>query len=76
MVQACCNSETCRSPSRAVLSPHDASLQQQMAGMQLCSSDIKFNFLLIANMQQHGSARQTDLRSWRRQKPWPRVGLS
>ena len=39
----------------------DASSQQQVAGMQLCSSDIKFNFLLIANMQKHDPARDTDL---------------
>ena len=38
-------------------SPRDASPQQQVAGMQLCCSDIKFNFLLIANMQKHDSAR-------------------
>ena len=50
---ACCDSNTCRSPYRAVLSLRDASSQQQGAGMQLCSSNIKFNFLLIANMQQH-----------------------
>jgi hypothetical protein len=31
------------------------------AGMQLCSSDVVFNFLLIAKMQQHDSARKTGL---------------
>ena len=29
--------------------------------MQMCSSDIKFNFLLVANMQNHDYARETDL---------------
>jgi hypothetical protein len=29
--------------------------------MQLCSSDVVINFLLIAKMQQHDSARETDL---------------
>jgi hypothetical protein len=32
-----------------------------VAGVQLCSSDIKLNYLLIAKMQQHDSARETDL---------------
>jgi hypothetical protein len=46
------NSESlCRSPTRVVPPPRDTSSQQHVAGMQLCSSDIKFNFLLIANMQ-------------------------
>ena len=37
------------------------SSQQQVAGMQLCSSDVVFNFLLIAKMQQHDSAREPGL---------------
>ena len=37
------------------------SSQQEVAGMQLCSSDVVINFLLIAKMQQHDSARETDL---------------
>jgi len=37
------------------------SSQQQVAGMQLCSSGIAFNFLLIAKMQQHDCAQETDL---------------
>ena len=46
-----CNSETPFSiPCSWVPSPRDASPQQQVAGMQLCCSDIKFNFLLFANM--------------------------
>ena len=54
----------CRSPTRVLPllpSPRDASSQQQVAGVQLCSSDIKLNYLLIAKMQQHDSARETDL---------------
>jgi len=47
--------------------PRDASPQQQVAGMQLWSSDIRFNFLLIANMQQHNSAWEANLHSWHRQ---------
>jgi hypothetical protein len=37
------------------------SSQQQVAGMQLCSSDVVFNFLLIAKMQQHDPAREPGL---------------
>jgi len=32
-----------------------------VAGMQLCSSDIAVNFLLIAKMQQHDSAQEPGL---------------
>ena len=42
LVQACCNSETCRSPSRAVFSPRGASSQQLVDGMESCFSDIEF----------------------------------
>ena len=57
-----CNLESlCNSSTRVVPSLRDASSQQQVAGMQLCSSDIKLNFLLIANMQKHDPARDTDL---------------
>ena len=53
-----CNLESlCNSSTRVVPSLRDASSQQQVAGMQLCSSDIKLNFLLIANMQKHDPAR-------------------
>ena len=38
-----------------------------VAGIQLRSSDIEFNFLLIAKMQQHNSARETDLHLRHRQ---------
>jgi hypothetical protein len=37
------------------------SSQQQVAGMQLCTSGIAFNFLLIAKMRQHDSAPGTKL---------------
>jgi hypothetical protein len=43
----------------------NASSQQQVVVMQLCSNDIKLNSLLIASMQKHYSAQQTDLHSWR-----------
>jgi len=67
LVQAYRNDETCRSLSQAVLSSRDASSQQQVAGMQLCSSDIESSFLLIANTQQHDTAQETDSPSRRRQ---------
>jgi len=38
-----------------------------VAGIQLRSSDIEFNFLLIAKMQQHNCARETDLHLRHRQ---------
>jgi hypothetical protein len=37
------------------------SSQQQVAGMQLCSSNVALNFLLITRMQQHDSTRETGL---------------
>ena len=47
--------------------PSRASSQQQVARNQLCSSDNKFNFLLIANMQQCDLAQETGLQSRRHQ---------
>ena len=50
----------CNSPC-ACSGGRDASSQQQVAGMQLCSSDIKLNSLLIVNMQKDDCAWETDL---------------
>jgi hypothetical protein len=50
----------------AILNPGQrlhTSSHQQVVGMQLCSSDVVFNFLLIAKMQQHDSAREPGLQS-------------
>jgi hypothetical protein len=37
------------------------SSQQQVAGMQLCSSNVVYNFMLIMKMQQHDPAREPGL---------------
>ena len=42
----------------AILTPGQGLHRAHVAGMQLCSSDVVFNILLIAQLQQHDPARE------------------